>query len=543
MQTSARALRSLAVLSSSVPPAVPRRLPVPFAADQSSRRCLSTHAAVAHGATRGLSTPAAPPGGAAPPLPPPSPPLTSLPPISEPADQASPSADTASGPMLSADLTPARIVSELDRHIVGQGAAKRAMAIALRNRWRRLQLPPALRSEVLPKCCLLIGPTGVGKTEIARRLSKLVDAPFIKVEATKYTEVGFHGRDVEQIIRDLVDNAVLLARARQRRVISARLSRAVEDRILDELVRQSAAPAAAAAPARTRDQLRALLRQGALDGQLVDVDAPARRAPQGLVQVDVAPERMADVFSRIDKLFTVRQSGAGRRRVSVAEARAMLEDAEAERLLSDDAVAKEAVEAAESSGIVVIDEIDKIATPAAQRHGADASSEGVQRDLLPLVEGTVVNTKYGNVKTDHILFVAAGAFTQSKPADLMAELVGRLPIRVELKALTKGDLRQILTVPEHSLIRQQVELMATEGVTLRFTDAAIDEIADVTADINNTVENIGARRLHTVIERIMEDTSFNAPDLKGQTVTVDAVQVTGALGDLMVKSDLSRFIL
>lgn len=460
-------------------------------------------------------------------------------------------------------MTPARIVKELDRHIIGQADAKKAMAIALRNRWRRLQLSPEMREEVLPKCCLLIGSTGVGKTEIARRLSKLVDAPFIKVEATKFTEVGFHGRDVEQIIRDLLENGITLARARQRRLITARLSRTVEEKILDELTGIKGASvgaanknaageivgggAAASAAVSSREHFRALLRQGALDGQTIEVDEPMHRPPAAsLLQVDMAPEKMKGMFTRIDNLFTVRQSGnsaSSRRRVTVSEARKLLEEAECEKLLSDELVLKEAIESVENSGIVVIDEIDKIATPAGHRHGADASSEGVQRDLLPLVEGTTVSTKHGNVKTDHILFVAAGAFSQSKPSDLMAELVGRLPIRVELKALTVDDLRQILTVPQHSLIRQQIELLATEGVKLEFTEAAIEKIAQVTAEINNTVENIGARRLHTVIERIMEETSFNAPDLKGQTVVVDAVQVQGALGDLMVKSDLSRFIL
>lgn len=500
-------------------------------------RLVATRAFYARtGAVRAISTTAAVPP--APPTPP-APPVAAAAPV---AVSVAPLSDEYGGPQLRDSLTPARIVEELNRHIVGQELAKRAMAIALRNRWRRLRLPPQLREEVLPKCCLLIGPTGVGKTEIARRLSKLVDAPFIKVEATKFTEVGFHGRDVEQIIRDLVENAITLARARQRRLIAARLSRAVEERILDELMGK-AAPGATAAAATSREHFRALLRQGALDNQVIEVDEPMRRAAPSLVQVDMAPERMSDVFSRIDKLFTVRQSGGARRRMKVAEARALIEEAESEKLLSDELVVKEAIEATESAGIVVIDEIDKIATPAGQRHGADASSEGVQRDLLPLIEGTCVSTKHGNVNTDHILFVAAGAFTQSKPSDLMAELVGRLPIRVNLNPLSVTDLQQILTVPENNLIRQQIALLATEGVDLQFTDAAIDEIARITADINNTVENIGARRLHTVIERIIEDTSFNAPTLKGQTVTVDAVQVQGALSDMMVKSDLSKFIL
>lgn len=441
------------------------------------------------------------------------------------------------GPEISADLTPERIVAELDRHIVGQQPAKKALAIALRNRWRRLRLTSDLREEVLPKCCLLIGSSGIGKTELARRLSKLVDSPFIKVEATKFTEVGFHGRDVEQIVRDLLENAITLARNRQRRLMSSRIAQTVEERILDELVGKTAP-----APTSTnnRDQFRQLLRQGALDNQVIEVEQPLRRATPSLLQVDMAPERMTDVF---DKLFTVRQSGSRKRRVKISEARALIEEAESEKLLSDENVTKEAIEATENAGIVVIDEIDKIAVPEGQRHGADASSQGVQRDLLPLIEGTTVSTKHGNIETDHILFIAAGAFTQCKPSDLMAELVGRLPIRVELKPLLREDLRQILTVPENNLIRQQRELMATEGVTLQFTEAAITEIANIAAEINSTVEDIGARRLHAVIERIVQDISFRAPSLKGQTVTIDTVQVQDALGDLLVKSDLSRFIL
>lgn len=435
------------------------------------------------------------------------------------------------------DLTPSRVVEELDRHIVGQAAAKRAMAIALRNRWRRLKLKPELKDEVLPKCVLLVGPTGVGKTEIARRLSKMVDAPFIKVEATKFTEVGFHGRDVDQIIRDLLENAITLVRNRQRRLLAARLERVVEDRILDELMGK-----AAPGSSKNRDQFRHLLRTGALDHQVIDVDEPVRqRAAPSVVQVDMAPERMSDVFSRIDRLFTVR--GTQKRRVKISDARPLIEEAESEKLLSDENVVKEAIEATENAGIVVLDELDKVCTPGGRSNSADASAEGVQRDLLPLIEGTVVPTKHGNVKTDHILFVAAGAFHTCKPSDLMAELVGRLPIRVELNPLSKGDLRRIIVEPENSLLKQQVALLGTEGVTLEFTDAAIDEIAAVTAEVNQNTEDIGARRLHTVIERIVEDISFDAPSLTGQTITVDAVQVQDALGDLTVKTDLSRFIL
>eukprot|EP00172_Hildenbrandia_rubra_P001292 Plantae.Rhodophyta-Hildenbrandia_rubra.ctg18404.p1 GENE.Plantae.Rhodophyta-Hildenbrandia_rubra.ctg18404~~Plantae.Rhodophyta-Hildenbrandia_rubra.ctg18404.p1 ORF type:complete len:414 (-),score=103.91 Plantae.Rhodophyta-Hildenbrandia_rubra.ctg18404:1811-3052(-) len=413
------------------------------------------------------------------------------------------------------------------------------MAVALRNRWRRLRLDPTMQSEVLPKNILAIGPTGVGKTEIARRLSKLVDAPFVKVEATKFTEVGFHGRDVDQIIRDLLDHAINLTKRKQRRNIANRLKMIVENRILDELSGKSTATSE-----QTREQLRALLRSGALDHQEIDIDPPPSR-PQSLVHInDLTPDRMQDVFSRIDKLFTVRSSSAAsKKRVKISEARPILTEMEAEKLLSDDNVTKQAIHMCENDGIVIIDEIDKICTPSTYRHGADASTEGVQRDLLPLIEGTTVTTKHGNVNTDHILFVAAGAFTQSKPSDLMAELQGRLPIRVELKGLGESELYSILTVPEANLILQQISLMATEGVELEFTDAAIREIARVTAEVNATVENIGARRLNTVLERIVEGVSYNAPAMKGSKVVIDAVEVQGALGDMVTKSDLTKFIL
>jgi ATP-dependent HslUV protease ATP-binding subunit HslU len=469
---------------------------------------------------------------------------------------------------LEAGLTPARIVEQLDRHIVGQDAAKRAMAVALRNRWRRLQLDPSLRDEVTPKCVLMVGSSGTGKSEIARRLAKLVDAPFIKAECTAFTEVGFHGRDVTSLMRDLVENAITLVRNRQRRQLAASLEAIVEDRILDELMGKAAETtimassaagiASANSPDKTvigrgsrssmhksREQFRTLLRNGALDNQMIDVDEPVRQrspATPSVVQVDMAPERMTDVFSRIDKLFTVR--GTQKRRVTVADARPLIMEVESEKMLTDENVIKEAIEATENAGIVVLDEIDKVCSPGGGRsNSADASAEGVQRDLLPLIEGTVVPTKHGNVKTDHILFVAAGAFHSCKPSDLMAELIGRLPIRVQLNPLSKADLRRILTEPENNLVRQQVELMATEGVELSFSDAAIDEIAQVAAEINQNTEDIGARRLHTVIERIVEDISFNAPSLRGQAVLVDAVKVKDALAPLMIKTDFARFVL
>eukprot|EP00186_Timspurckia_oligopyrenoides_P004467 CAMPEP_0182442602 /NCGR_PEP_ID=MMETSP1172-20130603/1506_1 /TAXON_ID=708627 /ORGANISM="Timspurckia oligopyrenoides, Strain CCMP3278" /LENGTH=567 /DNA_ID=CAMNT_0024637557 /DNA_START=77 /DNA_END=1780 /DNA_ORIENTATION=+ len=432
-------------------------------------------------------------------------------------------------------LTPREIVNELDRFIVGQNDAKRAMAIALRNRWRRKQLPEKLRDEVIPKNMLMIGPTGVGKTEIARRLAKLVDAPFIKVEATKFTEVGFHGRDVDQIIRDLLESAIMLVKQRHRRNMKIQLAKVVEDRILDELTgihsRES-----------TRESFRALLRKGMMEDREIEIEEPARSKPSTILQ-DVSPGQ--DVLSRLDRMLTVQRSGGPgtKRKMSVKEARSGLEELEADKLMTDEAIMKQAIEATEQDGIVFIDEIDKICTPSNYRHGADASSEGVQRDLLPLIEGSTISTKRGNVNTDHILFVASGAFHQCKPSDLMAELQGRLPIRVELKGLTEADLYKILTVPETNLIKQHVELMRTEGVNLIITDNALREIAAVAAEVNLTVENIGARRLHTVLERIMEETSFAGPDLHGQTITVDAVDVKGSLGDMLLKTDLSKYVL
>mmetsp|Transcript_20291 Transcript_20291/g.29460 ORF Transcript_20291/g.29460 Transcript_20291/m.29460 type:complete len:506 (-) Transcript_20291:111-1628(-) len=433
-------------------------------------------------------------------------------------------------------MTPKEIVLELDRHIVGQADAKRAMSIALRNRWRRHQLPITLREEVLPKNILMIGPTGVGKTEIARRLAKLVDAPFVKVEATKYTEVGFHGRDVDQIIRDLVENAIQLVKQRQRRMMKEQIRKVVEDKILDELTGLEAR-------SQTRESFRSLLRKGALEEREIEVEEPAR-SKHNVVQIgDMGPERMNDILSRVDKFFTVQRSGSQKRRMTVREARAVIEDVESEKILTDESITKKAIDATEQDGIVFIDEIDKICTPSNYRHGADASSEGVQRDLLPIVEGSTISTKHGNVNTDHILFVASGAFHSAKPSDLMAELQGRLPIRVELKGLTEADMYRILVVPENNLVRQHVELLKTEGVNMHITESALREIAAVAAELNMTVENIGARRLHTVLERILEDVSYNAPDLKGETITIDAVSVRGALGDMLLKTDLSKYVL
>ncbi|KAA8497029.1 ATP-dependent protease ATPase subunit HslU [Porphyridium purpureum] len=411
------------------------------------------------------------------------------------------------------------------------------MAIALRNRWRRKQLPEKMRDEVMPKNMLMIGPTGVGKTEIARRLAKLVDAPFIKVEATKFTEVGFHGRDVDQIIRDLLENGISLVKQRHRRKLKAQLERQVEDRLLDELAGVNARDT-------TRDSFRTLLRNGDLEDREIEIEESSRPKVPHILQ-DVTPGQ-SDVLRHLDKMLTVSRSGGtsgNKRLMSVKEARTVLEEGEAEKLINDDAILRQAIEATEQDGIVFIDEIDKICTPSGYRHGADASSEGVQRDLLPLIEGSIINTKRGNINTDHILFVASGAFHACKPSDLMAELQGRLPIRVELKGLTEEDMFRILTVPETNLVQQHIELMRTEGVTLIITDSALREIARVAAEVNRNVENIGARRLHTVLERILEQVSFNAPEMKGQTITIDTVDVKGSLSDMLMKTDLTKYVL
>lgn len=457
------------------------------------------------------------------------------------------------------ELTPARVVSELSRHIVGQDAAKRAMAVALRNRWRRLQLPPGLREEVQPKNILMIGPTGVGKSEIARRMAKLVDAPFCKAEATKFTEVGFYGRDCESVIKDLVDSALALVKARRRRRMRVRLAQLVEDRILEELVGRDTNET-------TVKQMRAILRQGGLENQEIDVDTSApSRGGAGLGGGGGGPGAggvpvvalgtglggsgggggggAADMSDALTRFFSLGPGGGRKRKMKIKDARVVIEELEAEKLLTDGNLAKEAIEAVEEHGIVVIDEIDKVASPAGSRHGADASAEGVQRDLLPLIEGTTVTTKHGNVRTDHILFVAAGAFHSCRPSDLMAELQGRLPIRVELSGLTEADLYRILTEPEANLIVQAVEMLATEGVTLTLDEAAVREVAAVAAAVNGSVENIGARRLHTVMERLLEEVSFTAPDLKGESVTIGVDVVRERLGDMMKTQDLSKFIL
>jgi ATP-dependent HslUV protease ATP-binding subunit HslU len=436
---------------------------------------------------------------------------------------------------MSTEFSPREIVSELDRFIVGHPEAKKAVAIALRNRWRRRRLPDDLKDEVTPKNILMIGPTGVGKTEIARRLARLAQAPFLKVEATKFTEVGYVGRDVDQILRDLVEIAVGMVKERRRLGVQARAEGAAEERLLDALVGATSSPA-------TRDAFRKKLRAGELDDKdveltLVDTGgaAPSFEIP-GQPGASIGVMNISDIMSKAFGGRTKTQ------RLKVADAWKPLIAEESEKLIDQEAITQEAIELAENTGIVFIDEIDKVAGNS-ERRGADVSREGVQRDLLPLIEGATVSTKYGPVKSDHVLFIASGAFHVSKPSDLLPELQGRLPIRVELKALTREDFRRILTEPEANLIRQHQALMATEGVTLAFTDEAIEAVADAAVAVNASVENIGARRLQTVLEKVVEEFSFTAADLAGETVTVDGDYVRQRVGELAKNADLSRYIL
>ncbi|OWJ66281.1 ATP-dependent protease ATPase subunit HslU [Inquilinus limosus] len=434
-----------------------------------------------------------------------------------------------------ANFSPREIVSELDRFIVGQHDAKRAVAIALRNRWRRQQLPEALREEVLPKNILMIGPTGVGKTEIARRLAKLANAPFLKVEATKFTEVGYVGRDVEQIVRDLLEIAIKMTRETLRKEVAAKAEIRAEERVLDALVGDSAS-------AETRQKFRKMLREGQLNDREIEIQVADTGG--GLPTFDIpgmpgAQMGMLNLNDMFGKAFGNRTKP---RRMSVQESHAVLMAEESDKLLDQEKVTAEAIHLVEQNGIVFLDEIDKI-TARSERQGADVSREGVQRDLLPLIEGTQVATKYGTVRTDYILFIASGAFQLAKPSDLLPELQGRLPIRVELQALSRDDFRRILTEPEHSLIKQYKALLGTEEVTLDFAEDAIDALADLAAEINRSVENIGARRLHTVLERLLDEVSFTASDRSGETVKIDAAYVQDKVGALTKNADLSKFIL
>jgi ATP-dependent HslUV protease ATP-binding subunit HslU len=434
-----------------------------------------------------------------------------------------------------ANFSPREIVSELDRFIVGQHDAKRAVAIALRNRWRRQQLPEALREEVLPKNILMIGPTGVGKTEIARRLAKLANAPFLKVEATKFTEVGYVGRDVEQIIRDLLEIAIKMTRETLRKEVAAKAEIRAEERVLDALVGDSAS-------AETRQKFRKMLREGQLNDREIEIQVADTGGGMPTFDIPGMPGAQMGMLNLNDMFGKAFGNRTKPRRMTVVESHAVLLAEESDKLLDQEKVTAEAIHLVEQHGIVFLDEIDKI-TARSERGGADVSREGVQRDLLPLIEGTQVATKHGTVRTDYILFIASGAFQLAKPSDLLPELQGRLPIRVELQALTRDDFRRILTEPEHSLVKQYTALLGTEEVTLDFTEDAIDALADLAAEVNRAVENIGARRLHTVLERLLDEVSFTASDRSGETVRIDAAYVHDKVGALTKNADLSKFIL
>ncbi len=433
------------------------------------------------------------------------------------------------------DFSPREIVSELDRHIVGQGDAKRAVAVALRNRWRRRRADPSIRDEIMPKNILMIGPTGVGKTEISRRLAKLARAPFVKVEATKFTEVGYVGRDVDQIVRDLVEVALDLARERRREEVKAKAHRAAEDRVIDALVGERASEA-------TRDSFRRKLRAGELNQSEVEIEVEEQSNPLPTFDLPGQPGASVGMINLNDMLKGALGARTRTKRLSVEESYEILIAQESDKLIDEEALQREALDMAENDGIVFIDEIDKIAARA-ERAGGDVSREGVQRDLLPLIEGATVTTRYGSVKTDHILFIASGAFHVAKPADLLPELQGRLPIRVTLTPLDRDDFRRILTEPQASLVTQYKALLATEGVDLTITEDGVDAIADVAAEVNASLENIGARRLHTVLERVLDEACFDAGDRLVGDVTVDADYVRVRVGDLAKDADVSKYVL
>jgi ATP-dependent HslUV protease ATP-binding subunit HslU len=442
------------------------------------------------------------------------------------------------------ELTPRQIVKELDKYIVGQNAAKRAVAIAIRNRWRRQQLPPELRKDVTPKNIIMIGPTGVGKTEIARRLAQLVGAPFLKIEATKYTEVGYHGRDVESMIRDLTEIAVGMVRQEQRKRVETQAKERVGERLLDLLLPQSNTwdPENAEENERrqrTRDKMKARLESGELEEKMVELTVEQRAVPVQIFS-NLGMEQMDVDFQNMFERIIPKQ--AQQRQIPVREARRILLEQEAEALIDRQVVTEKAVDLVENQGMIFVDELDKICGPQST-HGPDVSRQGVQRDLLPVVEGTTVNTRYGPVRTDHILFIAAGAFHLSKPSDLMPELQGRFPLRVELTDLNREDFLRILTEPKHALTKQYAELLATEGVTLEYSSDGIEALADVAFEVNRTTQNIGARRLHTILERVLEDISFDGADLANKRVKIDAPYVRNRLADILEKEDLSKFIL